>query len=164
MGSIVSELELERQSYLKQSGLGEALLPPVRLGNCEVSLHRQEVENPTIAVLREEEDELPPWPDKIGLVWAVDVCTDGTSGQGGPLRGLLAGTRVGNEVAIYGLLPANVQAVEVLVGNGERIPVQVGQGVFVATVLADKDITVSYKDSEGVVVAEKLRPYTPGDG
>ncbi len=53
----MDDLEQQRQEYLRHSGLGEAILSPVRVGNCEVSLHRQVGSDSTWALIEQEQNQ-----------------------------------------------------------------------------------------------------------
>ncbi len=54
------DLEGLRRRHIESSGLGEALLPPVRVGECEVSLHRQIGADPVWALMGQDyQDDSP---------------------------------------------------------------------------------------------------------
>ncbi len=56
----VDDLEQRRHQYIRSSGLGETLLPPVRVGHCEVSLHRQTDADPTWSLVEQEQPQGSP--------------------------------------------------------------------------------------------------------
>ncbi len=59
----MNDLEQQRQEYIRHSGLGEAIVGPVRVGDCEVSLHRQVGPDLTWSLIEQEQnqDGLSEW-------------------------------------------------------------------------------------------------------
>ncbi len=58
-------------------------------------------------------------------------------------------------MVIHGMMPPDAETVEVLVGDRDQIAVQATSGVFIAVVPTGKDITVTFRDLQGMVVAER---------
>ncbi len=134
-----------RREYIEHCGLGEALLPPIRVGSCEVSLHYQETLDPHA-----------PWPNEPGSFWVVYVCPDGRSGSGSSASSNGFGAvHINDQMVIHGMMPPDAETVEVLVGDRDQIAVQATSGVFIAVVPTGKDITVTFRDLQGMVVAER---------
>ncbi len=181
-GDGMEDLEQRRQQYIRSSGLGEAILPPVRVGDCELSLHRQVVSDPTYDIAQQQQDEdfSVSWrgfPEEgeladamkqelsdrlrtvlttspaIGSVSAVSVCPDGSVSQGGLVEEAMGGTSSESGAAIHGPLPAGAVSVEVMVGE-ETIPVHVGQGLFLAAVPPGAEVTIIFKGPQSEIIEE----------
>lgn len=75
----VDDLDLRRQAYIEGSGLGEALVPPVRVGECEVSLHQQIEVDPVWALM--EQDQQDSGPVKWYLFSSPDETDDDPYGE-----------------------------------------------------------------------------------
>lgn len=50
----MDDLEQRRQEYLSYAGLREPILPPVHIGDCEVSLHRRVGPDPLWSIMQEQ--------------------------------------------------------------------------------------------------------------
>jgi hypothetical protein len=161
----VGDPELRLREYAAGAGLGEALLPPVPAGGAVVSLYRQVSSDPLLEDLERWGEGAPPRElfGAVGEVWAVALSPDGSVSQGGPVAGP-AGMTIGEGgAALYGAIPEGAEAVEVEV-EGERAPVRVGAGYYLAAVPAGAEIVVAFRDREGRVVAERrlAREHTGG--
>ncbi len=75
----MDDLDPRRQGYTQGSGLGEALVPPVRVGECEVSLHRQVRPDPLWALM--EQDQQDEGPVKWYLFSFPDETDDDPQGE-----------------------------------------------------------------------------------
>lgn len=93
----MDDLDLLRQEHIERSGLGEALLPPVRVGDCEVSLHRQVVPNPLETQMEQVQQD--GGPVKWYLFSSPDETDDDPQGEpsdtvfGGPRGEVPEGVR-----------------------------------------------------------------------
>ncbi len=195
----MDDLEQRRHQYIRSSGLGETLLPPVRVGHCEVSLHRQADADPAWSLveqdqpqgspmkwfvfsdeaddtskrepsvqtfrsqlgewpesLREEMGDLPsPMPSPPGIrdIWAVTICPEESISQGGPVDVGVGFTSLESGTVIYGLLPAGAESIQVTRGE-EAIPVQVGQGLFLAAIPTGADVTVTFRGPHAQILEQ----------
>ncbi len=125
-----------RDDIIGSEGISEPLLS-VRIGICEVSVHRQVVFN---------EDFRTP----VGTLWAVKAGPGSVSA--GPLFGDWEAIQAVDRVVVCGAMPAGVVSVDATVAGIGPGEVQVAPGAFLAVGPADRDLIITLRDSAGAAV------------
>ncbi len=143
--------------------LGEPLAT-VRVGESEVTIHRQEGTPPNPFGVERDSTERDP----VGTLWAI-TRFDGGGGAGGPLiaddnwwRPSVSDpgcVHVGEDWRVFaGTLPPGAASAEAVVGGSREATVELTPELFCAVVPSAGRVTVTIRDGEGEILARRELP------
>ncbi len=151
-GCIRMDAGYRRRKLAHRFGLGEPLVS-TRISGCELSIHTAEH-----ARLR---DRLRR-PFARSPFWRVTISPFGDD-SAHPLPSDREqdyvlhwfGGRYEPGLVVYGVIPTDAATVEITVGEGEPVPVQVEAGVFLAVLPEAPEIVIAWRDRDGTLVRRR---------
>jgi hypothetical protein len=129
-------VEPPRRVFAIGKGLVEALAE-----EWVVAMHRQERPGPYM-----ETDF------SAGMAWCWEACLTDRSAGGGLVEGEHGETSFRSKRAVYGVLSTGAVDVYIAADNGETVPVQVGDGLYLGLAPIGQAIIITFRDAEGAIV------------